>query len=223
MDEEAARALIAAGHRPTALHNNCSGKHAGLLLACRAAGYDPSHYTEVRHPLQREVLDCVAHYCGVSSVNVETAVDGCSLPVFRLPLTNLAAAYARLLARGAATPVERIRRAMWERPEMVAGRRRFTTDLLAAGPGLWIGKEGAEGVYAIGVAARRTGEKAIGIAFKIEDGSSRARDAIALAILDALHRLPRGLARRMESWRHPVLYNVAGRPVGRLQPCVALR
>jgi L-asparaginase II len=227
MDEPSARALVRAGRRPTALHNNCSGKHAGLLLACRLYGFEPDGYWKRGHPLQRIIVKRLANFCGVPVSRVGFAVDGCSLPVFHLPLSRLACGYARLVAparpRESPHPAvrERLCAAMWDSPGMVAGRGRFTTEFLQAGRGGWIGKEGAEGVYAIGLAARK-GEKALGIAFKLEDGSARARDAVALDILARLGRLP-GSARRLLS-RHvsPVLRNVRGVAVGSIEADVPL-
>jgi L-asparaginase II len=227
MHEPSARALVAAGERPTALHNNCSGKHAGLLLACRLYGFEPAGYWKPGHPLQRIILKRLGDFCGVPVSRIGLAVDGCSLPVFHLPLSRLAVAYARLLAppRSGESPDpavrERLCAAMWDSPGMVAGRGRFTTEFLQAGCGRWIGKEGAEGVYAIGLAARK-GEKALGIAFKLEDGSSRARDAVTLDILARLRRLP-GAARRLLS-QHlvPVVENVRGLAVGRIEAEVPL-
>jgi L-asparaginase II len=229
MHEPSARALLASGQRPTALHNNCSGKHAGLLLACRLYGFAPAGYWKPDHPLQRMIGGRVGDLCGVPVSRIGIAVDGCSLPVFHLPLSSLAFGYARLMARARPADVsdtavrERIRRAMWESPAMVAGSGRFTTEFLEAGPGRWIGKEGAEGVYAVGLAAARKEEKALGIAFKLEDGSSRARDAVTLDILARLRRLP-GTARRLLS-RHlaPVVANVRGLAVGRVEAEVPLR
>ena len=229
MHEASALALVAKGDKPTALHNNCSGKHAGLLLACRLKGLDPASYIDPAHPIEQEVLARIAEFCGVPSGRIGVAVDGCSLPVFRLPLVGLARGYARLMARrlsgeaarGRTTRI-RIRRAMWESPAMVAGLGRFTTDLLEAGRGRWIGKEGAEGVYAIGLAPADSSGKPLGIAFKMEDGSSRARDAVALDILDRLQRLPAAQERLLSAHRAPVLRNVAGREVGRIEARVPL-
>ena len=224
LDGRSADALASSGAPATALHNNCSGKHAGLLLACRLYGYSARGYAEPTHPIQREVLRRVARYSGVPASRIGIAVDGCSLPVFRLPLATLATAYARLLAPGvageppeAAAARRRIVEAMTSRPEMVGGRERFTTDLLAAGRGRWIGKEGAEGVYAVGLrTARRNGAKTMGLALKVEDGSSRPRDAATLAFLVELGLLSARALRPLAGHRDPVLFNVAGRPVGRL-------
>ncbi|HKD10674.1 MAG TPA: asparaginase [Thermoanaerobaculia bacterium] len=228
MDDASARALLESGRAPTALHNNCSGKHAGILLACRMAGWDPAGYWKPEHPIERQILECVARFCRIPAPRIGVAVDGCGLPVFRLPLSGLALGYARLMARavdgetaGERSARRRVRRAMSESPEMVAGRRRFTTDFLRAGRGRWIGKEGAEGVYAIGLAAEGGGGS-VGIAFKIEDGSTRARDAVTLAVLSALGRLPAAAARRLSAYRTPEVTNAAGWVVGGIRPALTL-
>ena len=227
MHEPSARALVAAGTRPTALHNNCSGKHAGLLLACRIRGFDAEGYWQPDHPIQAIIKKRLAAYCDVPVSRIGIAVDGCSLPVFYLPLSRLALTYARLVAPAREKETRdpevrrRICRAMWESPGMVAGRARFTTDFLEAGRGRWIGKEGAEGVYAIGLAPRK-GEKALGIAFKLEDGSTRARDAVALDVLARLGRLPASARRLLSRHLSPVLHNVRGLTVGSIEADVPL-
>ena len=224
LDGRSADALAAAGTPATVLHNNCSGKHAALLLACRVYGYSARGYAEPTHPIHREVLRRVARYSGVPAARIGIAVDGCSLPVFRLPLAALATAYARLLAPSvageppeAAAARRRIVEAMTSRPEMVGGRGRFTTDFLAAGQGRWIGKEGAEGVYAVGLRiAPGRGAEAMGLALKVEDGSTRPRDAATLALLEEFRLVSARALRPLARHRDPVLFNVAGRPVGRL-------
>ena len=106
---------------------------------------------------------------------------------------------------------------------MVAGKDRFTTEFLESGPGRWIGKEGAEGVYAIGLAPRRRGEEALGIAFKLEDGSSRARDAVALDILARLSRLPHAARALLSHHVSPRVTNARGLEVGRIVARVPLK
>jgi L-asparaginase II len=106
---------------------------------------------------------------------------------------------------------------------MVAGRGRFTTELLEAGTRRWIGKEGAEGVYAIGLAPRRRAERPAGIAFKIEDGSSRGRDAVSFALLDQLGYLDAPARRRLAEHETIPLRNASGRLVGRIEAAVPIR
>ena len=225
MHEPSARALARRGEPVTALHNNCSGKHAGLLLACRLYGFPAAGYCEPSHPIQREVLRRIADFCGRPEAEIPIAVDGCDLPVFFLPLSGLARGYARLLAgevagesEPAAAARRRVVQAMTASPGMVAGRGRFTTDFLRAGAGRWIGKEGAEGVYAVGVrGSPRSAGRAVGLALKIEDGSSRSRDAVTLALLDRLGLLSPRPKALLSAHRHPAIRNVRGRVVGALE------
>ena len=214
-----ARALVRSGKAPRALHNNCSGKHAAMLLACRLLGLPPRTYWKPGHPLQRRILATVARLTGVAPGRVGVAVDGCSVPVFRVPLAGLALGYARLLAPrlpdedpAEAAARRRIAAAMKAAPGMVAGTGRFTTFLMrSTGAGL-VGKEGAEGVYA--VAARRRGRESVGIALKIEDGSERPRDAIVVEVLRQLRLVSRpGLARLTRFADRPVR-NVRGDVAG---------
>lgn len=223
MHEASARALIRAGKPPTALHNNCSGKHAGMLLACRLLALPHAGYTDPAHPLQRRIRALLAFYAGVAESQIAVAVDGCNAPVFRLPLSALALAYARLTAkrvpgeeRRAGAVRARIVRALVRRPEMVAGSGRFTTDFLVAGRGRWIGKEGAEGVYAVALSPEARG-RSRGLAFKIEDGSARARDAVTLALLSRAGALPDDARRALAAYAEPVLHNARGVDVGRIE------
>ena len=224
MDPRSARRLARRGESPTKLHNNCSGKHAGLLLACRMLGHSPKGYAEPEHPLQRDIRRRLARFGSVDERGMAVAVDGCGLPVFSMPLAALAIAYARLVSRAVEgeSPAQRQARrsicdAMWERPDMVAGRGRFTSAYLAAGRGRAIGKEGAEGVYAIGIRARARGEPSLGIAFKIEDGGTRARDAAALSILDRMGWLSSRMRRELAEFAAPPVVNAAGDVVGSIR------
>jgi L-asparaginase II len=229
MHEPSARALLRKGEAPTALHNNCSGKHAGMLLACRLLDLPMAGYTDPSHPLQRRIRTLLAYYACVPESRITVGVDGCHLPVFRLPLSGLAAAYARLVAprlsgedAPAAAMRSRLVRAMTRRPDMVAGTGRFTTDFMARGKGRWVGKEGAEGVYAAAVLPRRKGEKAVGIAFKIEDGSARPRDAVTLSVLERLGLLPLEDRRALAAYAEPVVVNARGAEVGRIEADVPM-
>ena len=225
MHEESARALVRRGLRPTALHNNCSGKHAGLLLACRIYGFSPRGYLEPSHPIQKEVLRRVARFTGVAASRIPIGVDGCGLPVFFLPLAALARAYACLVASdlagedaASAGARARVVRAMTASPGMVAGRRRFTTDFLRAGGGRWIGKEGAEGLYAVAVRPSPASRgRAIGIALKIEDGSTRSRDAVTLSVLERLGLLSGRARRALAPYRIPEVRNARGDVVGSIE------
>jgi L-asparaginase II len=230
MDPGSARALLRRGEKPSALHNNCSGQHAGLLLACRLLGFPSRGYIHPDHPLQKEIRRRVAAETSVPEPSIGIGVDGCNLPVFHIPLLGLARGFARLAAAGPEKAGEtgdgalraRLWNAMCGSPAMVAGRERFTTDVIEAGRGAWIGKEGTEAVYAMGLRTSRGGKK-LGVAFKIEDGSTRARDAVALQILEALAPVGAAARRKLEPYRVPVVRTASGVAVGEVLAEVALQ
>ncbi len=228
MDEASARTLVLEGTAPTALHNNCSGKHAAMLLACRLAGEPSGRYESPRHPHQRRILSYLSRVTDRSEREIGIAVDGCAVPVFRLPLAGLALGYARL--PGTRLPSEspseasarrRIAAAMTRAPWYVAGTGRLGTVLVeTCGEGL-VAKEGAEGVFAVSVperVARRAGwERAFGLAVKVEDGSIRSRDAIVVEALRQLGVLRGEVLRRLEAFARPAVRNVRGDLVGTLE------
>jgi L-asparaginase II len=227
MHADSARALASARQEPTPLHNNCSGKHAAMLLACRLLGFDAATYWRRRHPLQRRILKTVSRMAGVPAARIALAVDGCSVPVFRVPLHALALGYARLVGEGAPgeTPAEaaarrRIAAAMASCPEMVAGTGRFTTDVMRAFRGALVAKEGAEGVYAVGVSAalaRRRDRQAVGIAIKIDDGAERGRDAVTVEVLRQLGFVSGSRHARLRKLAEKPVRNVRGDVVGDLR------
>jgi L-asparaginase II len=224
--EESARAIWAAGKSPTPLHNNCSGKHAAMLLACRMFGFDPSSYWMKGHPLQRRILASVSRMTGVPAARIPRAVDGCSVPVFSVPLAALALGYARLVGGGprGESPAEaaarrRIAGAMAAAPEMVAGTGRFTTDVMREYGGAIVAKEGYEGVYAVGVSAALAGRggKAVGIAVKIADGAERGRDAVTVEVLRAMGLAKGARLSRLRRLAFRPILNVRGDVVGDLR------
>ncbi len=166
--------VIRAGGTPRRIYMNCSGKHAGMLAACVAAGWDTSSYLSPDHPLQRSIAAQVERLCG--EVPVATGIDGCGAPLFAISLTGLARAFGRLTTADPGTPERTVADAMRAHPELVAGTGRDDTLMMQAIPGLLM-KAGAEGVHA---AALGDGHA---IALKIADGHERARTPVLVAAL----------------------------------------
>jgi L-asparaginase II len=219
MSPAAARDLLRAGQEAEPLHNNCSGKHAAMLLLARHLGAEPTGYLDLDGAVQRQVRQAVAA-AGVVAANgsLGRAVDGCSAPTFRTPLSRLGRAYA-LLARSLAGEGDghlgRIARAMNGRPEMVAGTRRLDTLLMAARPGALVAKLGAEGIYAVALTGP---EGPLGLALKVADGDAdRARTTLVLDLLHRLGALSDEAFRSLQQAFPPELRNHRNVPVGEVR------
>jgi len=190
MGEEAARALFASGQAPTPLHNNCSGKHAGFLLAARHMEEPDEEYVDAAHPVQRRVTQALAEAMRHELGTAPRGRDGCGIPAYAVPLRAIAQGMAAL-APAATGGTQARRRAAHEvlqaamaHPWMVAGSGRFDTELMLAGAGSVLVKMGADGVHAACIPAR-----GLGIAAKIADGSTRASEVL-MATLLARHAQP---------------------------------
>jgi L-asparaginase II len=177
------RDLAERGLEPGRLHNNCSGKHAGMMALARVHGWDPRGYERLDHPVQERILGELTRWVGLPAEAIALGVDGCGVVCFAMPLDRLALGYARLAAaaRQGEGAGARVVAAMTAHPEMVAGRGRLCTDLMRQTEGRIFAKVGAEGVYCLGVPGAE-----LGVAIKVEDGSSRA---VAPAVLGVLRKL----------------------------------
>lgn len=215
-----ARALERENERPSALHNNCSGKHAGMLALALFRGEPPEDYVRPEHAVQREILETVSALTDVPQDAIHVAIDGCSAPTFGVPLAAAAGAFARLIESGRFASARRsaVRRAveaMVAHPEMVAGEGRLDTDLMTAARGEMIAKAGAEGFYAMGF--QRDGH-GYGIAIKVSDGESeRARTAMVLRALEDLELLDRTRMAALTAAYLPEIKNRRGTVVGRVE------
>ena len=185
-DKDAAHALAASGARPSALHNNCSGKHAAFVCTCVAAGQDVRGYVLPGHPIMRSVIEAVAEVTQTDLRQAPVGIDGCSIPTFAIPLTALASGFARFgtgrhlpAEFAAAAPV--LMAAVAENPMMIAGEGKFDTLLTAAFGGRLFVKSGAEGVCCGAIP-----ELGLGFAVKADDGTMRAAEAATASLLRRL-------------------------------------
>jgi L-asparaginase II len=215
--DPAAAALALAGEAPSAIHNNCSGKHAGILALCVALGFDPAGYLAPEHPAQRRILAFCARMIDEHADRLAIGVDGCGIPVFATPLRNAARAFARLatldgLSEADARSLGRVRDAMAAQPWFVAGTGRLDTALMEATGGRIVCKAGAEGVH--GDALRREG---LGLVVKVVDGARRAAAPAVIALLGELGALEPQELTQLSDFAFPAVHNVAGRVVGRIE------
>jgi len=233
-DRETAQRLLRDGEPPSPLRHNCSGKHAGMALHAKAAGWPVETYWQPEHPIQVAALETVAALSDVPVEAIARATDGCGVVTFGMPLRGLALAFARLadpsaVADGALRgALERIRDAMMAHPELVAGERRMLdTTLMRAAPRQMVSKGGAEGVQAVGVlsGAHARGKGAIGLALKIEDGDGarRGRAAATVAALRQLGALEEEVAaERLGEFASPPVRDPRGAPSGEVRAAFRL-
>jgi L-asparaginase II len=189
-----------------------------MLALAAGMGWEPLDYHEPDHPVQRRMLDEIARWSGEPADRIATAVDGCGIVCFAVPLAVMAASFARF---GAAArdgrSAERIVRAMTARPFMVGGEGRTCTDVMARSEGRVVAKLGAEGVYGGAVPA-----EGLGLAIKVADGGRRAVEVALVHVLSELGALrPREVAALRRHGR-PEVFNTRGERVGEIRPAFTL-
>ncbi len=211
-------ALARSGGKPGTLHNNCSGKHAAMVLTARHRGQTLHDYLDPTHPLQVANRRNLALFADMDPADILLGTDGCSAPVFALPLERAARAFARLadpddgIPAPAAAAARRIVAAMMAHPRMVAWTREGDSALMAAAPGRIVSKLGAEGLQCVAAPGLRWG-----LALKSADGGSRLRLPLTLAILRGAGILSDAEAATVGPAAATTLLNHRALEVGRLE------
>ena len=216
--ETAARALSRLGAPPSALHNNCSGKHAGFVCLACGSGRDPAGYVAAAHPVQREVKAALESLTGATLGDADSGTDGCSIPTYAVPLRALARGFARFgaglgMAPARAAAAARLRAAVAAHPFMVAGTGRFDTQIMALLGARAFIKTGAEGVYCACLP-----ELGLGVALKCDDGATRAAEVMLISVLCAMLPLSPGECAALKPFRSPALRNWNGVETGCIAP-----
>jgi len=224
------RQMAAAGVEPSALHNNCSGKHAGFLcVACRmAGGADVRDYARgyvgAEHPVMRSVTAAMQAATGFDLARTARGTDGCSIPTYAIPLRHLAHAFARVgtgvgLSPEHAAAARRLRGAVARHPFMVGGTGRFDTRVMERLGERVFCKVGAEGVFCAALP-----ERGLGVAIKVDDGNNaRAAEVAMAALIEAFVCLDDGEAALLRSLSDVTLRNWNGIEVGALRASDELR
>jgi L-asparaginase II len=232
LSKDVNHAWIKRGYTPTAVWNNCSGKHVGMLAGAKAIGAVLVDYNLPTHPMQQRVRRVVDELCGLDTEGSKWGVDGCNLPTPAFPLQYLGRLYAVLAAAADSTEsgvdlstrtrsLSRIFLSMAKHPELVGGDGRFCTILMQLFCGSLIGKLGADGCYGIGIRASETTKRlgadgAIGISVKIEDGNI---DILYSAIVEIFKQLQLGtpdLLQKLANFHCPKTFNTAGIVTGQV-------
>ena len=222
------RTMAAAGQAPSALHNNCSGKHSGFVcLGCVMAKDGDARaflrgYVGREHPVMREVGAALAAATGWRLADTPVGTDGCSIPTFAIPLRHLAHAFARVaggggLSEGRARAARRLRAAVAKAPFMVAGRGRFDSRVMERLGERVFCKVGAEGVYCAAFP-----EAGLGVALKMDDGNTaRAAEVVMAALIERHVRLDDAERAFVHGLADAPITNWNGLEVGRLRAALA--
>lgn len=210
---------------PGKIHNNCSGKHAGMMLGALALGHSPRGYADLDHPIQKAILDFTQRLSGVDASSIERKVDGCGAPTYLMPLKAAARAYASFATAAAAAAegatesvppqlsvaesvaAARLIAAVRREPAMIAGKDRFCTALVEATQGRVLVKLGADGFYGGMIPERR-----LGFALHIDDGQRNASERVVGELLRRWGLL--GVAPALERFLSSRRLNCAGEPIG---------
>ncbi len=221
-NSQAAAFALARTGAPSALHNNCSGKHAGFLCVACAMGVDHAGYWRPEHAVQREVLAALEDLTGVVLPEDRRAIDGCSVPTWAIPLQNLARAFAKFgtghgLGSERARAAARLRAACAQKPWYVGGTGRFCTEIMRLlGPRALV-KTGAEGVFCGALP-----QQGFGIAVKCDDGAGRAAEAIMAALIARFLPLADRESAALTRFARPTLRNWNGVEIGQLRMTEAI-
>ncbi len=230
-DRATREAMQAAGENPTPNRHNCSGKHTGMLAHARLRDLPIEDYLNPDHPVQVTIRETLADMVSKSPDEMPLGIDGCSAPVYAIPMKNMAQAVAHLADPVGLTPeraaaCREITTAMISHPDMVAGPGKFDTDLMKAAHGKVFSKGGAEGYQIMGVMPGvLTGHSpGLGIAIKISDGdrNGRARTLVALKILEALGVLDKSELAALDAYGQVPVRNWRKLIVGEICPAFTI-
>jgi len=214
LHEKTANAMLCAGEAPGPVHNNCSGKHAGMLAHCVQQQWVTSGYHRAPHPMQQRVLTTLTTWMRVNREDILLATDGCGLPTFAIALDAVAEGCARFsaaVAAGDPAPAT-IFNAIAAHPEYVAGTDRLDTDVIRAASTPLFAKVGAEGFYCAGIPSMK-----LGVALKVEDGNKRAAEPAILAVLRAIDAIGAAELDRLSKYAQPELLNTRQEVVGHVR------
>lgn len=228
---EVARDLVRSGKSPSALQNNCSGKHAAMLALALHVGAPTETYDLLGNSVQQEIARVVSEFSSVPLEQIAIGIDGCGVPVFGMSVRAMALMYARLMAApqhfetATRQASKRVVDAMISFPEMVGGTKdRLDTELIRAGNGRLISKIGAEGVYTVGVLPCSKWPRGLGLALKIEDGDDRrARPPAVIEALRQLGALDEQALAKLKPYATPTITNHRGERVGEVRTAFTLQ
>lgn len=217
--------LIREGGELTPFFSNCSGKHSGMLAGVMKQKMAVDSYREIDHPYQQQIIDVIENVADYQRDKIGISVDGCGVPVHRMPLTKVALLFSRLAAPHKWTEgskhrkesLKRVSNAMKTYPEMVAGTKQFDTDLMTAFRSRIVAKGGAEGVHCFG-----DQETGLGVAIKVADGNARGASVSTMAVLQQLNIGEESTWNKLARYSEAPVLNARDEKIGVIKPAFQL-
>ncbi|MHC6180436.1 asparaginase [Clostridium sp. JNZ X4-2] len=223
LNEEYSKRLLWNHAKLNPAYTDCSGKHAGILSVCVLKGYSLQDYNLPEHPVQKEIKGIISEVCSIRKENIIIGTDGCTVPVFGMPLYNMALGFSKMantewLPKDYRKAADRIFNAVNNAPEMIAGTNGFCTEVIKNTNNKILGKFGAEGIYCIGIKGMN-----LGVAIKIEDGSTRAIWPTVVKCLEDLNVLNQNEKNALNKYRYGKNLNNVGEKIGEIFPDFSLK
>ena len=204
--------MIKDGQMALALHNNCSGKHTGMLALAKHLNQGIKNYTQKDHPVQETIFALLQEYTGLETI--PTSIDGCSAPTPFITLSAIAGLFQKL-GSGEHPELERAYQAMVKHPFLVSGSDTFDTLFIEALQGRGVTKIGGESIR--GVSIKKADGGCVGLALKVLDGNFRALSPATMKLLEHLQLLNKKELSRLERFSAGILKNHNQIEIGRIE------
>ena len=208
--------LLLSGKKPNQLHNNCAGKHLGMISGCLSNKMDINNYVVFNHPYQKLIRNSLENITECKITKKQVGIDGCSAPQYAFPLQNLSTSMVNLIKNyfgigDFSTPIKLLLDSILKYPQLTGGSKKFDSELMRITKGKIFSKGGAEGVLLF---AHK--EKKIGGVIKIKDGNERALPSTATAIFKKLSLITKHELNELSNWSNQQIYNHAKITVGKI-------
>ncbi len=172
------------------------------------------NYLDFNHPLHQEILKITAEFHRYPIEKIKNGIDGCSAPILAFPVINQAIAYKNIVhpvqfSEAIQKACKMMTDAITAYPQMIAGKKRYCSDLMEEANGKLIGKTGADGIYSLGLI-----EKQMGICIKVDDGKMGPQYNVAQSILEQLNIFSPEQTEKLREYVHQENKNFGGLVTG---------
>jgi len=208
--------ILLSGIKPNQLHNNCAGKHLGMISGCKASNLNILNYLNINHPYQKKIRKCLEDFTECKIKKIQKGIDGCSAPQYAFPMENLAIAMINIIKSYDEKykynkEIKILLKAIEKYPQLTGSKNIYPCQLIKITRGKIFAKGGAEGILLF---AHK--EKKVGGIIKVEDGNERALPSVANNIFKKLNLLNKKELRGLSKWTNEKIFNHAKINIGKI-------